>query len=106
METKDLNNLIISKLDTKSSYLLRFFNHRKLTKRKLLVTLSVLEMKVRLFRQDTVEDFADDHSNAKKHFTGWLLTLKYADWEEPADITASLKGNLLAGGSNRVVFDI
>ena len=63
-------------------------------------------MRVRLFRQDTIEEFVDNHGNGKKHFIGWLQTLKYADWEEPGDITFSLKGNLLGGGSNRVVFDV
>lgn len=63
-------------------------------------------MKVRLFRQDTIEEFAENHANGKKHFKGFLTAIKYADWEEPADITNTVKGNLLGNGSNRVVFDI
>lgn len=42
-------------------------------------------MKVRLFRQDTLEDFADHHANGKKHFRSFMTALTYADWEEPAD---------------------
>ena len=63
-------------------------------------------MKVRLFRQDTLEDFADHHANGKKHFQSFMTALTYADWEEPADITRTIKGNLLGNGSYRVVFDI
>lgn len=63
-------------------------------------------MKVRLFRPDTIEEFADHHGNGKKHFIGWLNAIKFADWKEPKDITSTIKGNLLGNGSNRVVFDI
>ena len=63
-------------------------------------------MKVRLFLQDTIEDFADNHASGKKLFVSWLTAIKYADWEEPIDITNTVKGNLLGNGSNRVVFDI
>ena len=63
-------------------------------------------MKVKLFLQETVEDFADNHSTGKKIFVGWLNVIKNADWNEPLDMTNSVKGNLLGNGSNRVVFDI
>lgn len=64
-------------------------------------------MRVRLLKEKTVRDFAQNHANAEDHFKNWLQTvLKYADWKEPNDITDTVKGNLLGGGSNRVVFDI
>jgi mRNA interferase HigB len=63
-------------------------------------------MKVRLFLQDTVEDFADKHSTGKKLFVGWINAIKGADWNEPLDITRTVKGNLIGNGSDRVVFDI
>lgn len=63
-------------------------------------------MKVRLFLQETIEDFADNHANGKKLLTAWLTAIKNADWEEPIDITKTVKGNLLGNGSNRVVFDV
>jgi mRNA interferase HigB len=63
-------------------------------------------MRVRLLLIDTVQDFADDHGNAKVHFENWLATLKYADWKIPNDITRTFSGNLLGNGSNRVVFNI
>jgi mRNA interferase HigB len=63
-------------------------------------------MKVRLFLQETIEEFADNHANGKKHFTNWLTAIKEVEWEEPNHITISLNGNLLGNGSDRVVFDI
>ena len=63
-------------------------------------------MKVRLFLQETIEDFADNHSNGRKLFVAWLTAIKNAEWEEPIDITKTVKGNLLSNGSNRVVFDL
>lgn len=63
-------------------------------------------MKVKLFRKETIEDFKDDHANGKKHFEKLIELLEYADWEEPKDISSSIKGNLLGNGSDRVVFDL
>jgi len=63
-------------------------------------------MKVRLFRSDTIVLFAMKHANWKRHFNHFLTAIHYADWNEPADITRTIKGNLLGNGSNRVVFDI
>lgn len=45
-------------------------------------------------------------ANGKRHFVNWLSVLQGADWEEPTDITRIMNGNLLGGGSDRVVFDI
>ena len=63
-------------------------------------------MNVRLIRRDTVEDFAENHANGRKHLYTWLNVIKYADWEVPNDITFSVNSNLLGNSSNRVVFDI
>ncbi len=63
-------------------------------------------MKVRLFLEATIEDFANHHASGKKLFTAFLTTVKNAEWEEPGDITKTVKGNLLGNSSDRVVFDI
>jgi mRNA-degrading endonuclease HigB of HigAB toxin-antitoxin module len=63
-------------------------------------------MKVKVFRIDTIEEFAKSHSNGKKHFDRFLKSLEYADWEVPTDMLNSYRGNLLGGGSSRVVYDI
>lgn len=63
-------------------------------------------MKVKLYREDTIEEYAAAHANGKRHFANWLTAIRRADWNEPADITRKLRGNLLGNGSDRVVFDI
>ena len=63
-------------------------------------------MKVRLLRKDTVEDFANAHTNGKIHFEKFLNIFKYAVWLVPLDIVCSYPGNLLGNGSDRVVFDV
>ncbi|CAN5285192.1 type II toxin-antitoxin system HigB family toxin [soil metagenome] len=61
-------------------------------------------MKVRLLREETIEEFVKKHANSATHFNNWLNRLEYADWTVPQDITATCKGNLIGG--TRVVFDI
>ena len=63
-------------------------------------------MKVKLYRDDTIEDYAAAHANAGILFANWLTVIRKARWDEPSDITKRLKGNLLGNGSERVVFDI
>lgn len=63
-------------------------------------------MKVRLIRQDTVEEFAENHAGGKNLFKAWINAIKHADWKEPNDITKTVKGNLLGNGSDRIVFDV
>jgi len=63
-------------------------------------------MRVRLVKGVTARDYARLHANGQRHFDHWLSAMDNADWNEPADITRSFKGNLLGGGSNRVVFDL
>lgn len=63
-------------------------------------------MRIRLLRPDTIEAYARKHANGRVHFDNWLAVLKYANWNEPADITKTYKGNLIGNSSDRVVFDI
>lgn len=63
-------------------------------------------MRVRLQLKLTVEKFADNHSNGKRHFYKWLASIENADWEEPKDMLETYSGNLLGNGSNRIIFDI
>lgn len=64
-------------------------------------------MKVHLIRTETIEEFAKQNAQSRTSFTEWLTKIKYADWEEPADIQDTFPStDLLGNGSNRVVFDI
>jgi mRNA interferase HigB len=63
-------------------------------------------MKVRLYLQETIEDFADSHANGKKLFANWITAIKSADWTEPDDIGKTVNANLLGNGSDRIVFDV
>jgi mRNA-degrading endonuclease HigB of HigAB toxin-antitoxin module len=63
-------------------------------------------MKLKLFRKETIQEFADKHANARKHFENFLSAMEYADWNEPLDICKAVNGNLLGNGSDRVVFDL
>lgn len=63
-------------------------------------------MKVRLLREDTIDEFSGNHANGKKHFSAFLKLVKGAEWNTPEDITDLINGNLLGNGSNRVVFDL
>jgi mRNA-degrading endonuclease HigB of HigAB toxin-antitoxin module len=63
-------------------------------------------MKVRLQLKITVEKFANNHSNGKRHFYKWLSLIEDADWNEPKDMIKTYPCNLLGGGSNRVIFDV
>lgn len=63
-------------------------------------------MRVKLFLQRSIEDYIVNHANGKRHFLSWLKSIKEADWNEPADITKVINGNLLGRGSNRVIFDV
>ncbi len=63
-------------------------------------------MKVRLVKQNTIDDFVKIHANGKIHFDTWLFKIKLADWMRPSDIAKTYKSNLLSGSSNRVIFDL
>ncbi len=67
----------------------------------------ILNMKIRLIKRKSIEDFALQHARSRSSFQIWLTLLQHADWNEPADITATFgSADLLGNGSNRVVFDI
>jgi mRNA-degrading endonuclease HigB of HigAB toxin-antitoxin module len=63
-------------------------------------------MKVKLYRKDTVLEFAENHANARIHCDNFISAIEYADWAAPLDITQTVRGNLLGNASNRVVFDL
>lgn len=64
-------------------------------------------MKVHLIRKQTIEDYALKNARSRPSFEEWLEKLKYADWNQPADMQATFgTADLLGKGSNRVVFDI
>lgn len=64
-------------------------------------------MKVHLVKKKTIEEFVLSHARSKSSFSLWLLSLKYAEWEKPVDITETFgSADLLGNGSDRVVFDI
>ncbi|HEX7412796.1 MAG TPA: type II toxin-antitoxin system HigB family toxin [Bacteroidia bacterium] len=82
-----------------------FLTEKSCTKGNFLLNLYIF-MRVRLFREDTVEEFMFHHANGRKHFEAFLTGIRYADWNEPNDIIRTINSNLLGDGSNRVVFDI
>ena len=64
-------------------------------------------MKVHLIRKLSLEDFAEKHAQSRIGLYDFLCRLKYADWNTPADISATFPtADLLGNGSHRVVFDI
>ncbi len=64
-------------------------------------------MRVHLIKKQTIEDYADKNARSKSSFNIWLSTIRYADWNEPADIVKTYDAaDLLGKSSNRVVFDI
>lgn len=64
-------------------------------------------MKVHLIRRETIEAFAQQNAQSRVSFDEWLIRLKYADWEIPADMQATFPStDLLGKSSSRAVFDI
>lgn len=64
-------------------------------------------MKAHLIKQQTIQNFIDRHAPARRSFEYWITTIKYADWNTPAEIQKTFgSADLLGQGSNRVVFDI
>jgi mRNA interferase HigB len=64
-------------------------------------------MKVHLIRKKTIEEFARQNAQSRISFTEWLTKIKFADWEDPADMQDTFPGTDLSGNSsNRAVFDI
>ncbi len=64
-------------------------------------------MRVHLIKTETIEDFALLNPQSRIPLAAWLSKLKFADWQNPADIQDTfLKADLLGSGTNRVVFNI
>jgi len=64
-------------------------------------------MRVHLIKKQTIEDYAEENVQSRNPFGMWLGTVKYADWNEPADMQKTFgSADLLGKRSNRVVFDI
>ena len=64
-------------------------------------------MKAHLIRKETIERYVAGNARSKPSFAIWLTAVKYADWNAPSDIKQTFgSADLLANGSNRVVFDI
>lgn len=64
-------------------------------------------MKIHLIRKETISTYASQHSSGRVSFDEWMVKLKYADWNSPADISRTFpSADLIGNGSQRVVFDI
>lgn len=62
--------------------------------------------RVRLIKATTVTQYARRHANGRIYFEDWLWKIKIARWSDSTDVTKTYKGNLLGGGSDRVIFDL
>jgi len=68
---------------------------------------TLIQMKVRLIKKKSIENFALQNARSRSAFKTWLAIIKRVDWNEPGDIADSFgSADLLGNGSNRVVFDI
>lgn len=64
-------------------------------------------MKVHLIRKETIEEFAKKNAQSRTSVSEWLVKVKFADWNTPAEIQNTFgSADLLGNNSNRVVFDI
>jgi mRNA interferase HigB len=64
-------------------------------------------MRIHLIKKQTIEDYADENARSRSSFSIWLEMIRYADWNEPADIQKTFgSADLLGKSSSRVVFDI
>ena len=64
-------------------------------------------MKIHLIKKQTIEDFVTRYARSRSSFGLWLTAVKFADWNQPADIQQTFGSvDLLGNSSNRVVFDI
>jgi mRNA interferase HigB len=64
-------------------------------------------MRIHLIKKQTIEDYAAKNARSRSSFAIWLETIRYADWNEPADILETFgSADVLGKSSNRVVFDI
>lgn len=64
-------------------------------------------MKVRLVKKQTIIEYVQQHSNAKKYFDNWMNALKIVDWRDTHDIKDTFNSaDFLGRGTDRVVFNI
>ncbi len=64
-------------------------------------------MRVHLIRKESVIEFCVNNAQSRAPFDSWLVKVKFADWNLPADMLQTFPGtDLLGNGSNRAVFDI
>jgi mRNA interferase HigB len=64
-------------------------------------------MKIHLIKKQTLLDFAFQYPGSRVPLGDWTAKLKFADWEQPADIKYTFNtADLLGKSSNRIVFDI
>ena len=64
-------------------------------------------MHIHLIKRQTIEDYAEKNARSRSSFRIWLAAIRFADWNEPADIQRTFaSADLLGKSSSRVVFDI
>jgi len=64
-------------------------------------------VKFHLIKKQSIEGYVLKNAQSKSAFEGWLMTLKYARWNEPNEIIATFNtADILGNGSDRVVFNI
>lgn len=64
-------------------------------------------MRVHLIKKQTIEDYVAQNARSRSSFAIWLAAIRFADWNEPADIQRTFNSaDLLGKSSSRVVFDI
>ena len=64
-------------------------------------------MKLHLIKKQTIENYALANTGSRKALSGWLVVVRFADWNEPGDIKQTFRtADLLGNGSDRVVFDV
>lgn len=64
-------------------------------------------MRVRLVKEQTIEDYVGDNARSKTSFNKWLTLIKVVEWETTEDITNTFgTADFLGKSSNRIVFDI
>ncbi len=72
-----------------------------------LIKIAVIFVKVHLIKRQSIEAFAKANARSRVSFTIWLTAVKYADWNQAADIQLTFgAADLLGKGTSRVVFDI
>jgi mRNA interferase HigB len=64
-------------------------------------------MRIHLVKKQSIDLFVNLHPGSRSSFTEWLEKIKFANWENTADIRHTFRSaDLLGNGSNRVIFDV